>query len=209
MGGDGGGTVVREEGGKFIGVRQRPSGRWVAEIKDSLHKVRFWLGTFDSPEDAARAYDHAARNLRGPNARTNFHYSSSSSSSADVDTGISVLPPFSFEDESEPPEGLVGLLRTKLFGSPPSRRPRDTTTVEVEEKKRTAEPRAVAGAAVRVLNSSSINMTQLHSSSGMDHQEPPVSCHPSRANQSGGGQPWSPPRTKKKTKLHAGAGPTS
>lgn len=57
---------------RFIGVRQRPSGRWVAEIKDSSQHVRLWLGTYDTPEEAARAYDEAARALRGENARTNF-----------------------------------------------------------------------------------------------------------------------------------------
>ncbi|XP_077236660.1 uncharacterized protein LOC143878243 [Tasmannia lanceolata] len=57
---------------RFIGVRQRPSGRWVAEIKDSSQKLRLWLGTFDRPEEAAMAYDSAARLLRGRNARTNF-----------------------------------------------------------------------------------------------------------------------------------------
>lgn len=55
-----------------MGVRQRPSGRWVAEIKDSSQRVRLWLGTYDTPEEAARAYDEAARALRGSNARTNF-----------------------------------------------------------------------------------------------------------------------------------------
>ncbi|KAF8032519.1 hypothetical protein BT93_D1430 [Corymbia citriodora subsp. variegata] len=57
---------------RFVGVRQRPSGRWVAEIKDSSQRVRLWLGTYNTPEEAARAYDEAARALRGENARTNF-----------------------------------------------------------------------------------------------------------------------------------------
>ncbi|KAK7330226.1 hypothetical protein VNO77_24414 [Canavalia gladiata] len=57
---------------KFLGVRQRPSGRWIAEIKDSSQKLRLWLGTFDKAEEAAMAYDCAARLLRGRNAKTNF-----------------------------------------------------------------------------------------------------------------------------------------
>ncbi|XP_021722017.1 ethylene-responsive transcription factor RAP2-11-like [Chenopodium quinoa] len=57
---------------KFVGVRQRPSGRWVAEIKDTTQKIRMWLGTFETAEAAARAYDEAACLLRGSNTRTNF-----------------------------------------------------------------------------------------------------------------------------------------
>ncbi|KAK6796888.1 hypothetical protein RDI58_004589 [Solanum bulbocastanum] len=67
---------------KFVGVRQRPSGRWVAEIKDTIQKIRVWLGTFDTAEEAARAYDEAAFLLRGANTRTNFWPSSSPSTSA-------------------------------------------------------------------------------------------------------------------------------
>ncbi|KAK3027392.1 hypothetical protein RJ639_040190 [Escallonia herrerae] len=66
---------------RFVGVRQRPSGRWVAEIKDTIQKIRVWLGTFDTAEEAARAYDEAACLLRGANTRTNFWPSSPLSNS--------------------------------------------------------------------------------------------------------------------------------
>ncbi|CAL1386134.1 unnamed protein product [Linum trigynum] len=69
---------------KFVGVRQRPSGKWVAEIKDTTQKIRMWLGTFDTAEEAARAYDEAARLLRGTNTRTNFTNTTSSYSHSSV-----------------------------------------------------------------------------------------------------------------------------
>ncbi|CAL5014426.1 unnamed protein product [Urochloa decumbens] len=65
---------------RFRGVRQRHWGSWVSEIRHPLLKTRIWLGTYETAEDAARAYDEAARLMSGPAARTNFPLSSTTGS---------------------------------------------------------------------------------------------------------------------------------
>ncbi|XP_062010746.1 ethylene-responsive transcription factor ERF017 [Rosa rugosa] len=145
---------------KYKGVRKRKWGKWVSEIRLPNSRERIWLGSYDTPEKAARAFDAALFCLRGRTAKFNFP-----DNPPDISGGRSLSPA---EIQAEAARFANNEANPPPPPPPPPQVPRSHSDLSMSEQQ-TESPSVSEGSGTLVMDSDfSVTVNQNNDQSFLD-----------------------------------------